>query len=184
VHCNTQCNTTATLSAIQKQHALQHTVQYNSNMHCNTQCNTTATCTATHLCRSAKQDQFEVEVQIVVEGRRRHVEEPVVCCRVLQFIAVCCSVLQCVGCDGRPKMSHTRACGVYRELQCVVTCSVCCSVLRRAGFCERPKTSHRSACRVLQGVLQSVLQCVAVCCSVLVVVEGRRHHKHEPLRQV
>ena len=76
----------------------------------------------------------------------------VVCCSVLQCVAVCCSVLQCV--------------------------AVCCSALQK---CSRgPSVSH-SANQVMHSVLQcvavccSVLQCVAVCCSVLQLVRICKH---------
>jgi len=70
----------------------------------------------------------------------------VVCCSVLQRVAVCSSGALCVHFQRLPGML----------LQCV---AACCSVVQRVAVC----------CIVLQRVLTSsryVLQCVAVCCSV------------------
>ena len=67
----------------------------------------------------------------------------VLCCSVLQCVAVCCSVLQCVA------VMRGEAHGIV--LQYVAPC-VCCSVALRAAVC----------------VLQYVAVCVAVCCSVCV----------------
>jgi len=77
------------------------------------------------------------------------------CCSVLQCVAVCCSVLQCVAvfcralwfvcCWGVPCSAGTsRLCGGMS--QCV---EVCCSVLKCVAVCW------------------SVLQCVEMCCSAL-----------------
>jgi len=66
-----------------------------------------------------------------------------VCCSVLQCVAVCCSVLQCVAVCCCP--SKTAEVVYHSVLQCV---AVCHSVLQCVTVC----------C--------SVSQCVAVCCSV------------------
>ena len=72
-----------------------------------------------------------------------------VCCTVLQCVAVCCSVLQCVAVCCTVLQCVAVCCTV---LQCV---TVCCSVLQCVAVC----------CSVLQGVAVccSVLQCNAVC---------------------
>jgi len=63
-----------------------------------------------------------------------------VCCSVLQCVAVRCSVLQCVA----------KCCSVF---------AVCCSVLK-GGYSPE-------ICCVYDLHVNGVLQCVAVCCSVL-----------------
>jgi len=80
----------------------------------------------------------------------------VLCCSMLQCVAVCCSVLQCVAVWSWWKTSTSAQTNDYttsmsaprrlplRNLQCV---AVCCGVLQCVAVC----------C--------SVLQCVAVCCS-------------------
>jgi len=84
----------------------------------------------------------------------------ILCCSVLQCVAVRCSVLQCaVVCCSVLQCVAVR-CSV---LQCV---AVCCSVLQCVTvvqICSRgPSVSHTA-----NHVMHSVLQCVAVCCSVL-----------------
>ena len=75
----------------------------------------------------------------------------VVCCSVLQCVAVCCSYLTI-----KAEVSHAFGfCHGY-VLQCV---AVCCSVLQCVVAC----------CSVLQrvAVCCNVLQCVVACCNVL-----------------
>jgi len=79
---------------------------------------------------------------------------PVVCCGVLQRVAVCCSVLQCVA-----------VC--YSVLQCV---AVCCSVLQCVAACcsvLRSRIKARATVHMfarLPVVCCNSLQCVVVCC--------------------
>jgi len=88
----------------------------------------------------------------------------VLCCGVLQCVAVCCSVLQCAAV----------CCSVVQDEVQEVLCSdslVCCSVL----LCVAVRCivlrmmQYIAACGVAAHVLSltSVLQCAAVCCSVL-----------------
>jgi len=72
----------------------------------------------------------------------------VVCCSVLQCVAVCCSVLQCV----------VVCCSV---LQCV---AVCCIVLQCVAVCwaRHSRLHHKFFCQI--GSVY-VLQCVCVCFS-------------------
>jgi len=93
--------------------------------------------------------------------RQRHVAEIqglkevcvwqcVVCCSVLQCVAVYCSMLQCI--------------------------AVCCCVLWQNGMLCASATLLRSKASkscVRIAVCCSVLQCVAVCCSVLRRVAGK-----------
>ena len=108
----------------------------------------------------------------VISWRRIAVnfERCIVCCSVLQCVAVYCSVLQCVAV----------CCSV---LQCA---AVCCSVLQCAAVC----------CNVLQGVcridyllwsiafakdcrgveqIRTVLRCVSVCCSICTKIPTSIH---------
>jgi len=74
------------------------------------------------------------------------------CCRVLQCVAVCCSVLQRTPCS---------------VLQCVaVCCSVLQCVLLRQYLFPRSKQVN-IVVLMLELLCCSVLQCVAVCYSVL-----------------
>jgi len=94
--------------------------------------------------------QFRCNVYIPCHRRRkrrRHCTMHVLCCSVLQCVAVCCSVLQCVAVllqrartvPSAPQEAKTLRCSVENATLCT-----CCVVVR---------------C--------SMLQCVAVCCSVL-----------------
>jgi len=114
----------------------------------------------------------------------------VLCCSVLQCVAVCCSVLQCVAVWTYTR--HTRQCHSLPRvvLQCVAVCcgafailfqsrsynncvAMCCSVLQCVAvccsvlqWCKRTNTVH-SPFSSRAGAMTIALQCVAVCCSVL-----------------
>jgi len=86
-----------------------------------------------------------------------------ICCSVLQCVAVCCSVLQCVAVCCRECARSLSSLSCRHVLQCI---AVCCSELQCVAVC----------CIVLQYVAESALFlshlslkciCVAVCCSVL-----------------
>ena len=85
---------------------------------------------------------------------------------VLQSVAVCSSVLQCVQCVADVH-THSASCVAVccSVLQCV---AVCCSVLH----CVADIHTHSVSC---VAVCCSVLQCVAVCCSVLQTYIHTRH---------
>ena len=72
----------------------------------------------------------------------------IVCCSVLQCVAVCCSVLQCV--------------------------AVCCSACTITGA-HTIENAYMMCCSVMQcvAVCCSVLQCVAVCCSTYTITWAR-----------
>jgi len=119
------------------------------------------------------------------------------CCSVLQCVAVCCSVLQCVAvcwhtmCIRERHVTHVFCCSV---LQCVAvrvcigcrsmrgmswSVAVCCGVLRCVAVCCSARYADdvypcERRHRVLQSVAVccSVLQCVAVCSAVLQGVAG------------
>jgi len=106
------------------------------------------------------------------------------CCSVLQCVAVCCSVLQCAAVR-------------YSVLQCVAVCcdeifllilsvclcvlTVCCSLLQSVAVCCSvlqtqillifllilPLTAGAELCHNLFMHVCCVLQCVAMCCRVL-----------------
>ena len=101
------------------------------------------------LCYNMRPDKYRV----TKTQRMTHL----VCCSVLQCVAVCCSVLQCAAvCCSVLQVTHPAGLFALMMLQCAV---VCCSVLQCVAVC----------CSVLQcaAVCCIVLQCVAVCCSVL-----------------
>jgi len=130
-----QCNT------------LQHTAtHFNTRMlQCNTLQHTatyTATHTATHCNKTPPMVWCVVAARAIVERVLQYGMLSIVCCSVLQCVAVCCSVLQCVAV----------CCSVlqYDVLQCGVS-------LQHES--RRRERSNMSCC--------SVLQCVAVCCSTL-----------------
>jgi len=96
----------------------------------------------------------------------------VVCCSVLQGVAVCCSVLQCVvtratsKCHRAPDLDLPTAVRC-NALHCAAVCSSMCCWLRCVAAC----------CSVLQRVAAccSVLQYDAVCCSVLQAAASKSH---------
>jgi len=90
-----------------------------------------------------------------VSRRSRCVHLCLMCCSVLQRVAVCCSVLQW----GVVWLSVLQwGAGVSRCSQCCHLYLMCCSLLQCAAVCY-------SVLRCV-AVFYSVLQCVAVCCSV------------------
>jgi len=96
--------------------------------------------------------------------------ELLLCCSVLQCVAVCRSVLQCVAVH----------CSV---LQCV---EVCCSVLRCVSVCRSVLQCVAVRCRVLQCVAvccsENMHKTFTVCCSVLqCIAECCRGNMHETL---
>jgi len=156
-HAATNCNklTATHCSTLQHTHhnALQHTATLQDWMqHTATHCNTLQH-TATLQEHSARPSHLQADIfksQLAIQVTELHdfvLQCVVVCCSVLQCVAVC--YIQCVAvCCSARYASDWRAC------HCV---AVCCSVL------------HSVCCSVLQcvAVWCSVLQCVAVCCSVL-----------------
>jgi len=84
--------------------------------------------------------------------KRKVPKEGLLCCRVLQCVAVCCSVLQRVAvcCSvlliRSLSIDPNTCCPSAKCVKKVFCVAVCCSVLQRVAVC----------C--------SVLQCVAVCC--------------------
>ena len=73
----------------------------------------------------------------------------IVCCSVLQCVAVCCSVLQCVAVCCRGSAQD-------RKTTCVLQCvAVCCSVLQCVAKEVRKISRRLVSC--------SVLQCAAMC---------------------
>ena len=125
-----------------------------------THCNTlqhTATHWYTHI-----QHANGRAVSATYRARENVCRRRLVCCSVVQCVAMCCSVLQCVAVCGSVLQCVALCCSV---LQCVV---VCCSVLQCAAV----------PCSVMQRVVvrYSVMQCVAAFCSVLQCIT----HKNVP----
>jgi len=79
-----------------------------------------------------------------------------VCCSMLQCVAVCCGVLQCVAV----------CCSV---LQCAAVCcsTTRCNTLQHKLYIPCRERTNNPHPIILRKVCCSMLQCVAVCCSVL-----------------
>ena len=84
-----------------------------------------------------------------------------VCCSVLQCVAVCCSVLQCVEEEEEDASLHLVSGYENGVLQCVSMCQLAPTVD------AQPPPLWCSVCAVCLQCVHSVLQCVAVCHSVL-----------------
>ena len=77
----------------------------------------------------------------------------IMCCSVLQCVAVCCSVLQCCSCRG-PAWCRS-------GISCV---AVCCSVLQCVGVCcSAAAVGAQLGVALVYHVLQSVAICIYAC---------------------
>jgi len=89
----------------------------------------------------------------------------VVCCSMLQSVAVRCRVSQCVA-KSISRVVFTRA---------ATDTGMCCSVLQCAAVCYSVLQCVAVCCSVLQcvAVRCSVMQCIAVCCNAMQCVAMR-----------
>ena len=127
---------------------------------------------------------LELCLDLDLNGPIVHCGGLLVCCSVLQSVAVCCSVCLylelCLDLDlnGLTVHSGGLCCSV---LQCV---AVCCSVLQCVAVCCSVLQCVAVCCSVLQcvAVYCSVLQCVAVCV-LSYTVEVCLHHQRQKERE-
>jgi len=99
---------------------------------------------------------------IDAELQQRAVEW-VMCCNVLQCVAVCCIILQCVANHKTYQTTDNSDCLRVAATRCRINCLLQCM----AVCCHCVAAMHSQVSRAMQSdvVCCNVLQCVAECCS-------------------